>query len=110
MKLLALFLSTILSLGIARADDGYRLWLRYDRIDDPRLLQEYRAAIPGVWVNSESPTLHVAAKELQLGLEGLLDRPAEAEQPNHTLPYYENLQLYYAPGTANSGVPQKTNP
>jgi alpha-glucuronidase len=36
--------------------------------------------------------------------------PAGAEQPDHTLAYYENLQLYYAPGTANSGVPQKTNP
>ena len=36
--------------------------------------------------------------------------PAGAEQPDHTLAYYENLQLYYAPGTANSGVPQKINP
>ena len=25
--------------------------------------------------------------------------PAGAEQPDHTLAYYENLQLYYAPGT-----------
>jgi hypothetical protein len=36
--------------------------------------------------------------------------PAGAEQPDHTLAYYENLQLYYAPGTANSGIPPKTNP
>jgi alpha-glucuronidase len=74
MKLLALFLLTILSPGAAKAEDGYRLWLRYDRIDNPQLLQQYRSAILGVMVYKESPTLRVAAKELQNGLDGLLDQ------------------------------------
>ena len=70
--LLVFFLSACLLPRLTRAEDGYRLWLRYDRIDDPRLLQEYRSSIRGVLVYDKSPTLHAAANELKNGLDGLL--------------------------------------
>ena len=77
MKLLAFFLATILSLGAANAEDGYRLWLRYDRINDPQLLQQYRAAIRDLHFNINSATLKAACDELTNGLAGLLGQPVE---------------------------------
>ena len=65
------FLSVALLL---RADDGYRLWLRYDKIDDPVLLQQYRNNIAGVQFVSSSPTLSVAKQELLNDLQSLLDK------------------------------------
>lgn len=55
------------------ADDGYRLWLRYDPIADSEQLNTYRQAISSLRVEGESSTLDVARKELRRGLEGLLD-------------------------------------
>lgn len=56
------------------AEDGYRLWLRYDRIEDNNLLQQYRQAITG-WVHEgNSSTLQIAGKELQAALQGLLGK------------------------------------
>lgn len=54
------------------AEDGYRLWLRYDLIEDASLLRQYRAALQGVQVFGDSPTISAVRKELTKGLEGLL--------------------------------------
>jgi len=56
----------------ARAETGYELWLRYPRVADAARLQEYRAAIAGLVVAGESPTLAAARRELSMGLNGLL--------------------------------------
>lgn len=69
--LLALILSTFL---FAFADNGYRLWLRYDKIGNTALLQQYRSSIQSINFPGTSPTLQVARKELQTGLQGLLDK------------------------------------
>lgn len=55
-----------------QADDGYRLWLRYDRITDTQILEHYNKSITGWKIEGDSPVLSAAAKELQLGLNGLL--------------------------------------
>ncbi|HVW20743.1 MAG TPA: alpha-glucuronidase family glycosyl hydrolase [Opitutaceae bacterium] len=59
-----------------RADDGYRLWLRYGRIADEPLRQAYAAALPQVVLltprGADSPTLEAARAELAAGLGGLL--------------------------------------
>jgi alpha-glucuronidase len=57
-----------------KADDGYRLWLRYDRITDTQILEQYNKSITGWKIEGDSPVLRAAAKELQLGLNGLLGR------------------------------------
>lgn len=56
----------------AHADDGYRLWLRYDRIANSEKLADYRAALSSIHVAGSSATLDVAEEELQRGLAGLL--------------------------------------
>jgi len=57
----------------AFAEDGHDLWLRYHKVDDPLLLQQYRAKIKSIQVAGNSPTLTIAKKELLDGLKRLLD-------------------------------------
>ena len=56
-----------------RAEDGYRLWLRYDLINNKELLQQYRILISSVYATDE-PSVKTAKKELLTGLEGLLGK------------------------------------
>jgi alpha-glucuronidase len=56
------------------ADDGYRLWLRYNKIDDNTLLQQYRNQINSIFFSGNSATLTAAKNELKTGLRGLLDK------------------------------------
>jgi alpha-glucuronidase len=55
-------------------EDGYDLWLRYHRVADAARLREYRAAITGLVLEGDSPTLRAARDELTRGLGGLLGR------------------------------------
>ncbi len=78
-RALALGLLAALAVCCARAEDGYRLWLRYDRIDDEALRAAYAAAARNVVLEtpnaSDSPTLSAARDELIAGLRGLLGSP-----------------------------------
>ncbi len=60
---------------IALAEDGYRLWLRYDKITNGSLLTAYKQQIISPAIIGNSPTLTVAKNELQNGLTGLLGFP-----------------------------------
>ena len=55
------------------ADDGYRLWLKYDKITDTQKLQEYQSAIKSVFIQGDSPTSDIIKNELTQALNGLLD-------------------------------------
>src|SRR6478609_1327845 len=59
---------------ITHAEDGYRLWLRYDKIDDAVLLQQYKNEITGIYFTGNSATISAAKEELTNGLQGLLDK------------------------------------
>lgn len=68
--LLSIFLFTY---SFAQADDGYRLWLKYDRLKNNTKLAEYKAVTQFIFSEmAETPTLKVAHRELLMGLEGLL--------------------------------------
>jgi alpha-glucuronidase len=56
--------------GILQAEDGYRLWLRYDMVSNPGLLWHYQEQITQLIVPQDSP----AADELKTGLSGLLGK------------------------------------
>lgn len=55
-----------------QGEDGYRLWLRYDPIEDECELERYRKAVRQVHFPADSRTLEAARGELVRGLEGLL--------------------------------------
>ena len=56
------------------AENGYRLWLRYDPITDQEKLSSYRKTIQGFNIHGNSPTLEAVRKELGMGLSGLLGK------------------------------------
>jgi alpha-glucuronidase len=64
----------VLSFGIwhAHAEDGYRLWLRYDLLSSTEYLKEYKAAIQSVYIETETPTLAVTKSELLMAIKGLV--------------------------------------
>ncbi|WP_207434718.1 alpha-glucuronidase family glycosyl hydrolase [Sabulibacter ruber] len=74
LLLLFVFLSTQTT---AWAEDGYRLWQRYDLLQDKGTLKQYRQALGEVVVQGSSPTLTVVKEELQMALGGLLGQPVQ---------------------------------
>lgn len=58
----------------ADPEDGYRLWLRYNLIADPEVLNTYNSAISGCMIIGDSPVIKTAERELYNGLTGLLGR------------------------------------
>src|SRR5215208_6220932 len=55
----------------AKAEDGYRLWLRYDPLP-ANVVKDYRARATSVVVQGQSPTLDAVRAELVGGCTGLL--------------------------------------
>jgi len=55
-------------------DDGYRLWLKYDLIDDVAKRQAYARSAQFIALTGSGPVLRSAAEELQAGLRGLLGK------------------------------------
>lgn len=57
---------------IVKQEDGYRLWMRYDLISNPSLIENYKSLINEIIFNKQSDTIKVALEEMQRGLNGLL--------------------------------------
>lgn len=61
--------------ALLRADDGYRLWLRYDPVANEKLRAAYTAAFTEIVVPANAPPVVASARdELVAGLRGLLGR------------------------------------
>lgn len=54
------------------AEDGYRLWLRYEQVEDASLVKKYRKSIEEAVVFGDSPTSDAIRSELGFGLRGIL--------------------------------------
>ena len=74
MKRLFCLLIFLVSVVISNAEDGYRLWLRYEPVNNPALLAAYRNNITSINFPGNSSTLTAAKDELAMGLEGLLGK------------------------------------
>ncbi|MEO6148530.1 MAG: alpha-glucuronidase family glycosyl hydrolase [Mucilaginibacter sp.] len=55
-----------------KEDNGYRLWLKYDKIEDENYLEVCRGQIKTINISGDNPILLTAQKELKTGLDGLL--------------------------------------
>src|SRR6187402_636636 len=64
----------VLSLAVSEvlAEDGYRLWLRYDAIKNSEILKEYQSSIQSLYLEKPTATLNVAKAELLMATKGLL--------------------------------------
>lgn len=75
MKRIALLLTLLLALPqLARAEDGYDLWLRYRPVEKS-WQAPYRAGAVALMPRGGSDTIKAATAELRRGLGGLLGRP-----------------------------------
>ncbi len=74
MKQRLLIIFAVLIYNSVSAEDGYRLWLRYNTIDNPSLLQQYRQQITSINYPVDEAKLLAAKQELQTGLSGLLGK------------------------------------
>src|SRR5690606_38987244 len=68
-----IFLFTLLNLP-AFADNGYRLWLKYDLISQTNVLENYRKEINSIFSFNPSETTNIAINELENGFNGLLQK------------------------------------
>ncbi len=76
--ILCFALSLQLFAGItAKAEDGYRLWLRYDPLPAQEI-EKYRAHITSIVVPGDSTTQTATREELVEGCSGLLGQPVPA--------------------------------
>jgi len=75
----SIFLLIVIVFNVS-AEDGSQLWLRYNKISDNQLLNEYKNSITGWIIEGSSPTLKAAGRELQMGLNGLLASQIVFEQ------------------------------
>ena len=53
-------------------EDGYRLWLKYDALNDSRLRQAYKKQFSSIYIPGESKTKDIIRHELDHALKGLL--------------------------------------
>ncbi|GAA4411585.1 alpha-glucuronidase family glycosyl hydrolase [Nibrella viscosa] len=69
-----LLIALLLLTYSAHADDGYRLWLKYDLIKDAARRDTYARSAQFIAVSGNNPILTTAAGELQAGLQGLVGK------------------------------------
>jgi alpha-glucuronidase len=75
------------------AEDGYRLWLRYDKIDNTALLAQYKKIIQSVSIPGNSATGNVIRAEIEKGLSGLLGTEVKFVNTNGSLIIGKNTDL-----------------
>lgn len=63
----------------ARAEDGYRLWLRYDPLPQ-RMIDAYRSRVKAIVVQGKSQTLDAIRAELSDGCAGLLGSAVQSTE------------------------------
>ena len=81
-NLLALCLLLLLA-SRSYGESGYRLWLRYDKVKDLALLENYQRVLKQLVFPGKSAVLNSARQELQLGMKGLLgEAPTLATSAN----------------------------
>jgi alpha-glucuronidase len=85
------------------AEDGYRLWLRYDKITDKSLLEQYRIQVSSILFYGSSPTLAVAKNELTTGLNGLLARQIASSNA-----FNNGSLIAFTKGSSKLALPQNS--
>ncbi len=79
-RLIILFILLFSQHNIILADDGYELWMKYEKIDDAVRLVEYQKTISSIVVTGQSQTCRIIQDELKKGLAGLLGKEIPATE------------------------------
>jgi alpha-glucuronidase len=79
-----LFFIVLLSFSLLKAEDGYDLWLRYKKVDNPSLLKQYKAQIVSPVFTGTSKTMDIVKAEFEKAISGLLDNHITSLLPSQT--------------------------
>lgn len=99
---ICLFLLLLASI-VAKADDGYRLWLKFDLLKNTAIRAQYLSYAQYIAYNSSDPVAQTAAQELQAGLQGLLGKNIRLQNTASNAPGGIGLNLNSTP-VANLGT------
>ncbi|MTI40587.1 alpha-glucuronidase [Fulvivirga lutimaris] len=75
MQRFCITLLCVLNTYFAQAEDGYKLWLRYEPVLNQQLSSQYKEITKAIYFGDGDPTLDVAKAEVQNGLPKLLSIP-----------------------------------
>ena len=78
MKKIILLIMVLMSSSVIMADDGYKLWLNYAKVDNEPLRETYAKQISSVVYQSESPVIQSAIKEMKTALAALIGKDIAA--------------------------------
>ena len=70
--LLLYFINASLFSNLRDCEDGYNMWLRYEKVKDRELLDHYLNNLQGIILPTNSEVLRCIRKEFEIGLSGLL--------------------------------------
>lgn len=96
------FITLFSSAFSLRADDGYRLWLKFDLIKNATVRTQYLPYAQYISYNTADPVAKTAAQELQTALQGLLGKSIRLQNTASTATGGINLELNSSP-QANLG-------
>ena len=82
---------------VAKADDGYRLWLKFDLLKNTAVRAQYLPYAQYIAYNSSDPVVQTAARELQAGLQGLLGKSIRLQNTASAAPGGIGLTLNATP-------------
>ncbi len=74
MRHASLVITLLLIAAPCRAEDGYDLWLRYVRVEDPAMRAAYDRSLTTLLARDDSPTERLVVAELSRAMTGLLGR------------------------------------
>lgn len=74
------------------ADNGYRLWLKYDLLQNEQLRENYKKAIKGWKTVGESETITIVNSELKKGLKGLLGKKFKKKDRQDNIIFAGSIQ------------------
>lgn len=86
-----------------KSQEDYKLWLQYEKVQNPKLVSEYTSNINGIVAFGDSKTIQVALKEMHLGLSGLLGNQILTLQNIDV----ENLLIFGAKSSLNDAILKK---
>ena len=85
MKKISFMISLFIFVSSLLADSGYRLWLKYDVLQDENARKSYSEYIQGWHIAGESQTMAVIDNELTMALSGLLGTTFKNNNGNNTI-------------------------
>jgi alpha-glucuronidase len=99
-RFLLVYFSILMLSLTASAQEDYKLWLQYRKLQDSGLITAYKSKIKGIVALGNSETIQLASKELQLGLSGMLGANLVVHQNMES----ENMLIFGSKSSLNEDI------